>query len=133
MIRLTMKSFRIRLLFLLVLMVVPPVAFSQSAAEKSWRPFWTQFSAAVRAKNKAAVKRLMSSERDFFSGGGGETRDQWLQMLDDNKLWGLVQKSVAKGVIPYNESGRIGRITKDRHLIFQYIGGRWRFVGVMGD
>lgn len=133
MIRLTMKSFRIPMLLLLVLLLVPPVAFSQRPAEKSWRPFWTQFSAAVKAKNKVAVKRLMSSERDFFSGGGGETRDQWLQMLDDNKLWGLVQKGVAKGVIPYNESGRIGRITKDRQLIFQYIGGKWRFVGVMGD
>src|SRR5215217_6879577 len=102
MVRLTMKSFRMPLLFLLMLMLVPPVTLSQSAAEKSWRPFWFQFSAAVRAKNKAAVKRLMSSERDFFSGGGGETRDQWLKMLDDNKLWGLVQKSVAKGVMPHN-------------------------------
>ena len=103
------------------------------AANKSWRPFWTQFSSAVRNKNKAAMKRLMSSEKDFFSGGGGETRDEWLKMLDDRKIWGLGQKSVAKGVVPFNEGGKIGRITKDRHLIFRYIGGRWRFVGIMGD
>jgi hypothetical protein len=34
MVRLTMKSFRMPLLFLLMLMLVPPVTLSQSAAEK---------------------------------------------------------------------------------------------------
>ena len=128
-----MKLSRISFLFLLLFLFVPSLSYAQSAAEKSWKPFWTQFSAAVKSKNKAAVKRLMSSENDFFSGGGGETRDEWLKMLDESKLWGLVQKSVTKGVVAYNEDGRTGRITKDRHLIFQYIGGKWRFVGIMGD
>ena len=134
-----MKLSRISFLFLLLFLFIPSLAVAQTsrsvtaAANKSWQPFWTQFSSAVRKKNKAAMKRLMSSEKDFFSGGGGETRDEWLKMLDDRKIWGLGQKSVAKGVVPFNEGGKIGRITKDRHLIFRYIGGTWRFVGIMGD
>jgi hypothetical protein len=128
-----MKLSRISLLVLLLFLLVPSVASAQSAAEKSWKPFWTRFSSAVKSRDKVAVKRLMSSEKDFFSGGGGDTRDQWLQMLDDSKLWGEVQRSTAKGVVAANVAGRIERITKDRNLIFQYIGGRWRFVGIMGD
>ncbi len=128
-----MKLSRISFLFLLLFLFVPSVSFAQSAAEKSWKPFWTQFTAAVKSKSKPAVKRLMSSENDFFSGGGGESRNEWLKMLDESKLWGEVQRSVAKGVVAYNEDGKTGRITKDRNLIFQYIGSKWRFVGVMGD
>lgn len=127
-----MKLNRISFLFLLLFLFVPSFASAQSAAEKSWKPFWTQFTAAVKSKDKAGVKRLMSSEKDWFSVGGGETRDEWLKMLDDG-FWGEVQKSVAKGVVAYNEGGRTGRITKDRQLVFQYIGGKWRFVGIMGD
>lgn len=128
-----MKKFRLLFLFLLVLLLVPSTVSAQSAAEKSWKPFWAQFTAAVKSKSKPAVKRLMSSEKDFFSGGGGESRNEWLKMLDESKLWSEVQRTVAKGVNNYNEDGKAGRITKDRSLIFQYIGGKWRFVGIMGD
>lgn len=75
----------------------------------------------------------MSSERDFFSGGGGENRDEWIQMIDDRKAWRELQKSVASGTVPLRSEKRTSRITKDRVLIFSLIGGRWRFVGVMGD
>ncbi len=127
-----MKLSRTLFLFLAFFLFIPSVSLAQSAAQKDWNPFWTQFNSAVKSKNKAAVKRLMSSEKDFFSGGGGETRDEWLQSLDHG-FWGEIRKSLAKGVKAYNAEGRTGRITKDRYLIFQYIGGRWRFVGVMGD
>jgi hypothetical protein len=127
-----MKISRISFLFLLLFLFVHSGSFAQSAAEKSWKPFWAQFTAAVRSKNKAAVKKLMASESEF-SVPGTTGRDDFLAMLDDSNMWKDVQKSVAKGVIAYNKGGRIGRITKDRNLIFQYIGGKWRFVGVMGD
>jgi hypothetical protein len=130
-----MKLLRIPFFFLLLFMFVPSVIYAQSAAEKSWPSFWRQFSTAVNKKDKVALKRLMSSESDFFSGGGGESRDQWLQMLDQNKFWPLLQRSVRLGakayITPYEK--RLSRITKDRHLIFKFINNRWRFVGVMGD
>lgn len=128
-----MSLSRIFFLFLFLSIFVPSITYAQGAANKSWNSFWTQFTAAVNAKNKASVKRLMSSEKDFFSGGGGETRVEWLKFLDDSRRWGSVQRSVAKGVVVHNDGRRLGRITKDQHLIFKYIGGKWRFVGVMGD
>lgn len=109
------------------------VSFAQSSVSKNWNTFWTQFSSAVKSKNKTAVKRLMVSESNFLDGGGGETRDEWLNRIHKDKLWHLLQKSVAKGTIAYNEGNFTGRITNDRHLIFQYTGGKWRFAGVMGD
>ena len=125
-----MKLSRISFLFLLLFLFVPSVSFAQSAAEKSWKPFWTQFNAAVKSKNKAAIKRLMSSEKDFRCGLDDTTRDEWLKGLDDNKWLGEVQRSVVKSTKPYdNGTRRPARITKDEWLIFEYIGGKWRFVG----
>lgn len=125
-----------RILFLTLFLMIPSAtAFTQTtaAANKSWNAFWRQFSSAVNRKNKAAVKRLMASEKDFSSGGGGETRDEWLQMVDKEKWWGLLQKSVRAGVKTYEYDGRPSRVTKDNRMIFVFIGGRWRFVGPMGD
>ena len=75
------------------------------------------------------VKSLMASEKDFFSGGGGETRDQWLRAVS----WSELQKSVKKGVKNYNYDGKPGRVTKDNYLVFAFTGGKWRFMGPMGD
>lgn len=128
-----MKLSRISFSFLLVFLLVPAVSSAQGSTNKSWDTFWAQFSSAVKSKNKAAVKRLMVAENGFMDGGGGETRDQWLARIDKERLWNVLQMSVAKGTAPYNEGQFAGRITKDRHLIFQYTGGKWRFAGIMGD
>jgi hypothetical protein len=103
------------------------------AQGSNWQNFWRQFTVAINKKDRGALKGLMSSERDFFSGGGGENRDQWIQMIDDRRAWRDLQKSVASGTVPLKGEKRTSRITKDRALIFSLIGGRWRFVGVMGD
>jgi hypothetical protein len=104
-----------------------------SGTNKSWQTFWREFSAAVNNKDRVALKGLMSSEKDFFSGGGGENRDQWIQMIDHQQAWRDLQKAVGAGTVPFKGEKRPSRITKDRTLIFSLIGGRWRFVGVMGD
>lgn len=126
---------RLRLLFLTLCLFVPALTSAQtkSNAEKSWQPFWTEFSRAVNQKNKAAVKRLMSAEKDFFSGGGGETRDEWLEMVDEQKWWRLLQKSIRVGTKPDSYNGKPSRITKDNHLVFVYLKNQWRFIGPMGD
>ena len=106
---------------------------STQAQGNSWQSFWRQFTAAVNKRDRVALKALMSSERDFFSGGGGENRDEWIQMIEDRKAWRDLQRSVASGTVPLRSERRTSRITRDRVLIFSLIGGRWRFVGVMGD
>lgn len=104
-----------------------------SVPNSNWQTFWRQFSAAVNRKDRIALKALMSSERDFFSGGGGENRDQWIQMMATAKGWRYLQRSVASGTVPLKDEKGPSRITKDKTLIFTMIGGSWRFVGVMGD
>jgi hypothetical protein len=104
-----------------------------NAQGKSWQTFWRQFSVAINNKDRIALKSLMSSERDFFSGGGGDSRDQWIQWIADQNGWRDLQKSVAAGTVSLKGEKRPSRITRDRVLIFSLIGGKWRFVGVMGD
>ena len=108
-----------------------------ATANKSWKPFWTQFTAAVKSKNKVALKRLMVAEREFFDGDEGGTRNQWLEDLDKQKLWGEVYKSVKTGTKNYNvDDGKPRRVTRDNGLIFVlvfvYRNKRWQFYGVMG-
>ncbi len=116
-----------------VLSLSPFAVRSTEAQGNSWQSFWRQFTAAVNKKDRVALKALMSSESDFFSGGGGENRDEWIQMIEQRRAWRDLQKSVASGTVPLRGEKRTSRITRDRVLIFSLIGGHWRFVGVMGD
>jgi len=121
---------KIRILILAFCLLIPASAFAQtSPANQSWTSFWTKFSAAVNKKNRVALKNLMASERDFFSGGGGETRNQWLASVS----WAELQKSVRRGTKVDDYDGKPGRVTRDNYLVFAYFGGKWRFMGPMGD
>ncbi len=114
-----------RILTLVFCLLFPVSALAQTAdANRSWNAFWTKFSAAVNAKNKAAVKSMMVAERDFDS-AGGETRDQWLASVQ----WSDLKRSVRKGVKVQSYDGKPGRVSKDNYLLFEYTGGRWRFIG----
>lgn len=104
------------------------------AANRKWKPFWAQFATAVRSRNKASVRQLMVAEKEFSYDEEGGTRNQWLRLLDRHKLWGDVQKSVAKGTKLYDTGEKIPwRITKDNSLLFVFEKGKWRFRGTMGD
>ena len=130
-----MRRTLIPMLFLMLFLIITPSAFAQAPrsthaqANRAWPVFWKQFGAAIRRKDRAAFKRLMASEREFFSGGGGETRDQWITMIG----WKQLQAALTIGTMPFNEGRRPGRITRDRGLIFEFVRGRWLFTGVMGD
>jgi hypothetical protein len=128
-----MKNRKTLFVALSFLLLIPSLNHAQTAANKSWNTFWAQFSSAVAKKSKAGLKKLMASENDFFSGGGGESRDEWLQMVDRERWWDSLQKSVRSGTKVENSPGRPGRVTRDNGLVFGFIGGRWRFTGPMGD
>jgi hypothetical protein len=120
---------------LMLFLIVLPAALAQTSssinaqANKAWPAFWRQFTTAIRRKDRAALKRLMAPEREFFSGGGGETRDEWITMTG----WKKLQTVLVIGTKPYNEGRTPGRITKDNGLIFEFVRGRWRFTGIQGD
>jgi hypothetical protein len=128
-----------RTLSLMLFLLIPSLAFAQTSrsvnatANKSWQTFWRQFSAAVNKKDRAALKGLMVSEKDFDTGGAGGTRDDAIQELDRLHGWRDLQKSIASGTEPSRFGKGQSRITKDQRLLFDFIGGRWRFRGYMGD
>jgi hypothetical protein len=119
---------------LALVLLAPAAASAQTAADRSWPGFWRQFTSAVRGKNRAAIRRLMSSEADFITTGGIGNRNDFLKMFDDKSYWGDVRRSADQGVVSFvSEKGRPGRRTRDKYLTFEFIGGRWRFVGLFGD
>lgn len=121
---------KIRILVLAFLLLIPAAVSAQkSVADKNWDSFWTKFSSAVNTKNRAALKSLMASEKDFYPGGGGGTRDEWLSMVS----WRELQKSVRLGTKADRTYNKPGRVTRDNYLVFAFTGGRWRFMGPMGD
>jgi hypothetical protein len=124
-----------RIILLIVCLAALAVgASAQSSAQKSWPAFWNSFKRAVVSQNLAGVKALMAPEKDFFSGGGGETRDEWLRMIKTEGNWPLFVRSVRGGTKPYIYDGvQTARITTDNTFIFVFMRGRWRFVGPMGD
>lgn len=130
-----MKKIFIIPVILFFLISLPTFAQSSrsvnAAASKSWPQFWRQFSTAINKKDRAALRRMMSN--DFFDGGGGGTASDWIKFMDQSKLWGEHQRSVALGTKPYKLDKGPGRITKNSHLIFEFKGGRWWWWGIMGD
>jgi hypothetical protein len=125
-----MKKSRFSFLFLLIFLFIPSVSYAQSSANKSWKPFWTQFSVAIKKNNHVTLKRMMS--KDFFNGGGaveGDPRDDWLKSMSGSFLRSH-KNSIAKGT---KSCGKSCRITKNDHLTFEYRNGRWLWTGIMGD
>jgi type II secretory pathway pseudopilin PulG len=63
-------------LLLLLALVIPSLAISQSArekneaAEKSWASFYSAFQSAVTKRDRVALKKMLASP--FDSGGGGD-------------------------------------------------------------
>jgi len=102
----------------------------QNAADKSWEPFWTSFSAAINAKNQTDLKKMMSD--DFFDGGGGGTASQWLKAMERNNMWSIYQQIVAAGT-KADECAIPCRSTKDGYLVFEYRNGRWLWTELGGE
>lgn len=102
-----------------------------SNPSRSWDAFWSRFSAAIRNKNRAAIKSMASSRFDLPN--IDNTVSGWIRNLDRNNLWSLVQNSVNKGTTSCDSvDGRPCRCTRDNHLYFVFENGRWRFSGVGG-
>jgi hypothetical protein len=124
---------KIVLIFFAIAVFAPVSISAQStAANKAWAPFFTKFKAALKSRNKARVKALMASHRNFFYGGGYEaSRDEYLQ-----RTMPFLLREANRGVQNYNQTGKPGRITRPGvhgSLVFEYIGGRWLFTAIMGD
>lgn len=56
----------------LILFLFPLTTFAQRnvAAERAWKPFLAAFRAAVKERDRVALRRMMPD--DFFSSGGND-------------------------------------------------------------
>ncbi|HRH41494.1 MAG TPA: hypothetical protein PKY82_07595 [Pyrinomonadaceae bacterium] len=97
-------------------------AATKKAATKSWNSFWTKFSTAVKNKDR---KTFIALTRKDFQDAGGGTLKEWL----DSTSWSRLRNSVNKGTKDYSHGKEIGRITKNKDLIFVYGKNGWRFFG----
>jgi hypothetical protein len=127
------KSFLLIATLFLTTISINAQSSRRVSEDAAWNPFWRAFAAAVNARSTAGLRRLAVPARDFFSGGGAETREQWFRMVNRDKLWGLLQRSVRSGTRRRVEGKTIERVTNDNGLVFVFVRGRWRFNGPMGD
>lgn len=129
---------------LLLFLLLPTLVYTQTrsvnaSANKSWPKFYAQFSAAVKSRNHAALKRIMPTEK-ISCNEGWCTPDEMVGLLDQYKLWEWMEKAIASGIEPWKgyhdeDKGRPARTTK-KHLGCLFVfraPGRWYFVGLMGD
>lgn len=135
-----MKLSRNLFLFLLLLLFVPSVSHAQSSASKSWNAFWTKFSAAVNKKDKEALKALMSSDFEWAL-DGYTSPDEVIRIMDKYKYWNQFKRSVANGVkvcgydAPdcFRTKNTARRTKSPNWLLFEFIGGQWKWTRLIGD
>ena len=133
-----------RILAMVFLLLAPSAAFAQTsratnaAANRSWQSFWHQITAAINKKDRAALRKMMPN--DFFDGGGGLTRSEWLQFIDKNERngsWRDLRRSMAGGARihrTWSAKGVPTKVTRDNGYYFEYRrDGKWYFAGVVGD
>jgi hypothetical protein len=133
-----------RVFALVFLLLVASAAFGQTSrvtnadANRAWQRFWHQITAAIKKKDRVALRKMMP--KNFDDGGGGLTPSEWLKFIDENERrgsWSDLQKSFARGTVinkNWPSKGIPTRITKDNRYFFEFRKDkRWYFGGVVGD
>jgi hypothetical protein len=101
-----MRFFQGTLLALCLL--VPQATFAQrnASAERAWTPFFVAFRAAVRKRDRVALREMMVADF-YFSGGGGDDngdddfRDDAFTFFSDARLdaWRAFDRAFAQGSV----------------------------------
>ena len=104
-----MKLSRISFIFILFFVFVPSIASAQSAAEKSWKPFYSAFRVAVRKHDRTALKAMMSPYFKYDTIGDVEWEKRFGKLdrrliafkyydRPDIKGWAKLDKVLASGL-----------------------------------
>jgi hypothetical protein len=136
-------------ILLALLLLAPQASFAQqsAAAGRAWQPFFAAFRRALKERDRAALREMMSD--DFFSSGGnGPGAEVAFEFWDEPHVrgWEAFDKVLARGTVPkaawWNPGGGrryIGRVAppaaNDRrkvkrragewYAIFEFRDGRW--------
>lgn len=146
-----MKS--IRLLALALALLAPQAASAQksAAAERAWRPFFNAFRAAVKRRDRAALKGMMARDFHYHSSGGDEngdddTREEALEFWAEPRVgaWEALERTLAQGAVPNtamrepgntrpsrlappvaNSRRAIQKVSFEWYALFEFMDGRW--------
>lgn len=147
-----MKLFR--LLGLSVALLLPQTAAAAprpGVAQRAWRPFFAGFRAAVKRRDREALRAMMARDFYYHSSGGDEngdedTRDEAFEFWAEPRLgaWEALEKVLAQGAVVNTAmrppgSRRPSRVAppaaNDRraiesnsfewYAVFEFRGGRW--------
>jgi hypothetical protein len=97
------------LVALALLLLLPHAAPAQRAraSERAWGPFFRDFRAAVKRRDREALRKMMSSDFYFHSSGGDDngdedTRDEALDFWAETRVsgWEALEKTLAAGTAP---------------------------------
>lgn len=136
-------------ILLSLLLFAPQAAFAQqsAAAGRAWKPFYTAFRRAVKERDRAALRGMLSD--DFYSSGGNDAGPEAAFEFWDDPLvdgWAALEEVLAEGAVPQaawwkpggggKEIGRVAppaanvrRNVKRRdgkwYAIFEFRDGRW--------
>ncbi len=140
---LQMKISRIYILVLLLFLFIPSFAVAQKSrsvnveANKSWTKFFAEFSTAVKKRDRPALKAMISDSFDWTAERLGVTPDGVVKILDEEKVWKILQKSLAvRRFIPTKYDSRPARQTKTDYPTCFFVfeaDGKWRWQAVLGD
>lgn len=128
----------------------PHTRTANAAAERAWRTFFPRFRNAVKRRDRAALRNMMSPEF-LYSFGGDLDRDQALASWDESgdEAWRAFAAVLARGAVSRENADTEGRQIPSRiappaakrngyiswRAYFEYgADGRWRCTAfVQGD
>lgn len=141
---------------LILALLAPQVSIAQtsSRANRAWKPFFASLRAAVKARDKEALMKMMSRDFYYLSSGGDEndnqdTRDEafeyWTASVGS---WDSLEKVLAQGTVPNvalrepgnrlpsrvapplaNNRRAISNRSFDWYAVFEFRSNRWYFTG----
>jgi hypothetical protein len=144
----------VKIFSLSLVLLLPQVAAAQradAAAARAWRPFFDAFRAAVKRRDREAVRRMMIQDFYFHSSGGDDngdddTRDEAFEFWDEPRVrgWEALERVLAQGTVPNtamrepgnrrpsrvgppaaNNRRAIQNASFEWYAVFEFRDGRW--------
>lgn len=125
------------------MLTAPGAAQRRTEPDAGWQSFWTEFRAAVRKRDRIALRQLMTADFEW-AGDGRVSAGEAITYLDQGIVsWKSISRSVGGRVVDckfkdsscWNVSGRQAKRTAGpERLVFELVAnGRWKWVRLVGD
>ncbi|MFN8263760.1 MAG: hypothetical protein U0T07_09560 [Chitinophagales bacterium] len=114
------------------------IAEQPKTKDELWNEYWTKFTDAIKQKDKEAMVDLslkpneLSLDGYIFSDGGDTfTAKEFINYVDENGYWSDWLSIASNNKVKITKEKN--RTIIDNYMIFEFIKGRWIWIGVMGD